>query len=146
MNVFFLSFFYFHEYSEEQYYGMLSPVNWLYSQNILKILNYNINFFYTVGIVLMQKEHLHGCVVLNMIYDHTICQSDWFIWEGSYFFFICMYRYDKKLHLGQKPSFICIRRLSVFMCFIQSALRKGQFIFVFIIIPMVGKSSAAIVW
>lgn len=53
-------------------------------------------------------------------------------------------RYNKKLKLGQKCSFICIGRFSVFMFLIQRVPRKLQFIFVFIIIPVVGKGSAAI--
>lgn len=52
-------------------------------------------------------------------------------------------RCDKKLKLGQKCSFICIGRFSVFMLLIQSAPRKGQFIFVFIIIPTVGKKQCS---
>lgn len=49
----------------------------------------------------------------------------------------------KKLEVEQNCSFICMGRFSVFMFLIQSALRTGQFIFVFFIIATVGKKQCS---
>lgn len=50
------------------------------------------------------------------------------------------------LEVEQNCSFMCLAVFSAFMFLTQSALKMGQFIFVFFLIATVGKSSAAIVW